>query len=155
MLLALAAAEKRGNDTAYLEESPVSKSPGHAQWPDHRVREQRSRERVQVEAGGEVLADSHDAIRVEEDRSPARYYFAREDVRMGQLEPSSTTSQCPFKGTARYFNLKLGERTLKDAVWSYEDPYEEHLALKGRLAFYDDKYREIHIQAGSERAADH
>jgi uncharacterized protein (DUF427 family) len=124
------------------------KSPGHHQWPEHKVKEKTLGEGIEVEINGQLVAKSHDVIEVDEDGNPARLYFPRYAVAMDKLEPSTTTSQCPFKGTARYFNLKLdGGRTLPDAVWSYEQPYEEHQKLKDRLAFYDDRYHEIHIRA--------
>jgi uncharacterized protein (DUF427 family) len=123
------------------------KSPGHQKWPDHRVVESHLNGKAEVQVGTEVIADSQDVIRVEEDGSPVRLYFPRDAVAMEQLEPSSTTTQCPFKGTARYFNLNTGGRRLKDAVWSYEDPFEEHRALKDRLAFYDDKFSDIRVHA--------
>jgi uncharacterized protein (DUF427 family) len=127
----------------------MSRSPGHRQWPQHKVKEQIFDKRLRVRVGDEIIADSEDVIRVEEDGNPARYYFPRGDVRVDLLERSDTTTQCPFKGTARYFNLRTDGRELDDAVWSYEDPYEEHAGLKGRLAFYPDKIPELKIQAAT------
>jgi uncharacterized protein (DUF427 family) len=127
----------------------MSASPGHRKWPDHKVREQPAGQKLKVVVDGQQLTESSDVIRVEEDGSPTRYYFPRGDVKMEALERSSTTTQCPFKGTAHYFNLKLGGKTLPDAVWSYEEPYDEHPGLKDRLAFYDDKYRQIQVQAAA------
>lgn len=127
----------------------MSKSPGHEKWPEHKVLESPVGERITVELDGQIIADSRNVIRVEEDGSPARYYFPRGDVRMERLERTGTISQCPFKGTANYFSLPThgahGAR-LEDAVWSYEEPFDEHQALKDRLAFYDDKYRNIHVR---------
>lgn len=123
----------------------MTRSPGHRDHPDHKVAERQLNERIRVSVAGQTIADSSDVVRVEEDGSPIRYYFPRADVDMKLLQPSATTSQCPFKGVANYFSIKLGDKVLKNAIWSYEDPYEEHLALKGRLAFYDDKLPEIAI----------
>ncbi len=127
----------------------MSKSPGHQKWPDHKVEEHHLAQgaHVTVEIGGQVIADSHDVIRLDEDGHPSRFYFPRSDVSMDKLERSETTSQCPFKGTARYFTLRADGRRLDDAVWSYEEPFDEHRELKDRVAFYDEKYRDIHVRA--------
>ena len=117
----------------------MSKSPGHRQLPDHSIVERPLRKRMQVTVDGEAIADSTAVIQVEEDGSPVRYYFPRADVKMELLERSTMTTQCPFKGTANYFSLRVKDKKLKDAVWTYEDPYDEHLGLKERLAFYEEK----------------
>lgn len=124
----------------------MGKSPGHQKWPDHQVREQRVGQRVKVAIDGNVIADSSDVIRVDEDEHPARYYFPRADVVMSKLARSDTTTECPFKGTAHYFSIVLGDKKLNDAIWSYEDPYDEHRDLTSRLAFYDDKIPSIQIE---------
>lgn len=122
------------------------KSPGHRKWPDHEVREEALEQSMEVEVEGVVVARSGNVIKVVEDESPVRYYFPRSDVAMDRLKRSQTTTECPFKGHASYYSLKLGERQLDDAVWTYEDPYDEHQALKERMAFYDDKYPQIHVR---------
>lgn len=71
---------------------------------------------------------------------------------MSRLEPSATTTECPFKGVARYFDLNVGGQRYKDAVWSYEDPYDEHRALKERLAFYEDKVPGMEIRSEVARS---
>lgn len=128
----------------------MSTSPGHQKWPDHKVRETRVDRRVTVKINGQLLADSVNVIRVDEDRNPPRYYFPRDDVRMDQLERTATSTDCPFKGSAHYFSVRSEDRVLKDAVWSYEEPYDEHRDLRERLAFYDDKYRDIHVEPDRE-----
>ena len=123
----------------------MSKSPGHAKWPKHQIRERHVSDHLIAAAGGEPLADSSDVIRLEEDGHPARHYFPRDDVRMDRLQSSATTTQCPFKGTAVYFNVVAGGKVLKDAAWSYESPYDEHADLKERVAFYTERAPEIEI----------
>src|SRR5438094_10524743 len=124
----------------------MSKSPGHLQWPDHQVKETHVASSVAVEVDDEVIAESTDAIRVDEDGHPPRYYLPRVDVRKEKLERSGTTTECPFKGTASYYSVRAGSKKLSDAVWSYESPYDEHLGLKDRMAFYDDKYPDIRVK---------
>lgn len=117
----------------------MARSPGHQKWPQHKVREQPVSDSVQVRASEESIATSREAIQVSEDSHPDRYYLPREDVRMAMLQPSDTRTECPFKGRASYFNIALEDRVLEDAAWSYETPYDEHAALKDRIAFGDDK----------------
>ena len=124
----------------------MNKSPGHRQQPKHKVVATHVRARVQARVGDKVVAETDDVIQVNEDGSPIRYYFPRTDVKMELLAPTDTTTECPFKGTARYFDLRTDDETLDEAVWSYESPYEELAELKDRVAFYDDKIPEIEIR---------
>jgi len=124
------------------------KSPGHQQHPEHQVRESHVDDVVKARFNGMTIAESEDVIRVDEDGAPPRYYFPRGDVRMERLQPTATTTECPFKGHAGYFDLEVDGQRLKDAVWSYDTPYDEHAGLAQRVAFYDDKYPAITVTVG-------
>jgi uncharacterized protein (DUF427 family) len=98
--------------------------------------------RVRVTFNGEVVADSRDAIRLEEGSYPPVYYLPRKDVKMERLIRTSHTSHCPHKGDATYYSLCNGP-TARNAVWSYERPLEPVMAIKEHLAFYPDKVDSI------------
>jgi uncharacterized protein (DUF427 family) len=59
---------------------------------------------------------------------------------MERLSRSPHQTYCPFKGQASYFSLKDGP---ENAVWSYEQPYDEMATLKDLLAFYPDRVDSI------------
>lgn len=92
--------------------------------------------RVRVRIAGETVADSAHALLLEEGALPPVFYIPRGDVRMERLEPSATTSHCPFKGDASYFSAKDGPA---DVAWSYEAPLPAAADIAGHLAFYPDK----------------
>jgi uncharacterized protein (DUF427 family) len=118
----------------------MNPSPGHREHPGHTVAESRVAHTVRAYIDGQLVAESDDVIRVDEDGAPPRFYFPRETVKVDKLEPSETKTHCPFKGDASYYSVAQGSRQLKDAIWSYESPYDEHAALKDRMAFYDEKH---------------
>jgi uncharacterized protein (DUF427 family) len=134
-------------DAVPFSDPTMNASPGHRLHPEHRVQEIPVDGRMTVELEGEPLADSRDVVRVEEDGHPPRYYFPREDVRMERLKPSATTTDCPFKGRARYFGVRLGDTAVDDAAWSYEEPFDEHAGLKGRIAFDEGRSAALRIRS--------
>src|SRR5688500_316119 len=79
-------------------------APGFKKYPDNRIETKAAGVRVQVTFNGEVIADSGDAIRLEEGDYPAVFYFPRKDVKMDRLRRTTHSTHCPFKGDASYFS---------------------------------------------------
>lgn len=120
----------------------MNPAPGFRKYPKHKVATRPSALRIQVKYKGELIGDSRSALEMHETQegsvvAPVVYYLPREDVRMERLARSSHETQCPFKGTASYYSVKNGP---ENAVWSYESPYDELLAIQELLAFYPDKF---------------
>jgi uncharacterized protein (DUF427 family) len=89
-----------------------------------------------VRAGGAVLAESRNALELDESGYPPVIYFPRDDVAMAFLDSSDHRTHCPHKGDASYFSLVTNSQTLENAAWSYEDPQEDVARIKGHIAFH-------------------
>lgn len=129
-----------------------NRAPGFEKYPNHRITTQPARVRVLVTVRGEVVADTTEAIQLEETMegstlAPVVYYIPRKDVNMGRLQRTAHQTYCPFKGQASYYSLVDGA---ENAVWSYEQPYDEMGAIEGLLAFYPDKVDSIETRPVSE-----
>ncbi len=131
-----------------MNPSTGNPAPGYKKHPEHRIETNPAGGRVRVMFNGEVIADSRDAVKLEEGSYPAVFYIPRKDVKMDQLVRTSHKTHCPFKGHASYYSLSSGGRTAENAVWSYETPYDELGVIKELLAFYPNKVDSIVAGSG-------
>ncbi len=92
-----------------------------------------------VRAGGAVLGESTQALELTEGDYPPVIYFPRSDLAMAFLDPTDTTSTCPYKGDASYFSIVAKSGPIANAAWSYENPIEAVSEIAGHIAFYTNK----------------
>ena len=135
-------------DAWYEEAEQLS---GHLRNPYHRVDVRATDARVTVRANGETVAESETAKLLFETGLPPRAYIPLDDVRRDLLEPSDTTSVCPYKGTATYWSVRTGAGdTLADVVWTYTEPLRESAEVAGYLSFLGDGI-EVEIDRGAQQ----
>lgn len=111
----------------------------HARDPYTRVDILPSSRRVRVEVDGAVVADSTNASFLFETGLPTRYYLPKTDVRMDLLTPTDLETACPYKGTARYWNVTIEGDVHENVVWGYDSPLPESFGIGGLVAFYNEK----------------
>jgi uncharacterized protein (DUF427 family) len=109
---------------------------GYVERPDYRVDLLPRRNAFSARAGEVVLAESQRCIVVDEQDHGLVVYFPRDDVRLGELEPSDHSTHCPYKGDASHWTPRGGTDVV---AWSYEDPYPQVARLQGYVAFYQDR----------------
>jgi uncharacterized protein (DUF427 family) len=129
-------------DTWYEEDDEVFV---HPRDPYKRVDVTNSSRHVRVVVGGMTVADTRRARFLFETRLPTRYYIPIEDVRRELLVPSDKITACPYKGTARYYSVKIDDRVFKDIVWTYPDPIPECPKIKGYLCFFNEHVDDIFV----------
>jgi uncharacterized protein (DUF427 family) len=121
----------------------TNSGPGYSKNPQHRVETGPAGVRVRITFNGEVIADTRDAIRLEEGGYAPVFYIPRKDVKMECLARTEHQSYCPYKGKASYFTMSAGGKTQPNAIWSYEQPYDEVSVIRELVAFYPNKVDSI------------
>jgi uncharacterized protein (DUF427 family) len=111
----------------------------HPRDPYHRIDLRSTDRHIRVSLDGQLMAESTAATALFESNLPTRWYMPREDVR-AELEPSDTSTGCPYKGQASYYSVRLDSGELaKDLVWFYEEPLEEIVRIAGLLCFFNER----------------
>lgn len=79
----------------------------------------------------EIIAESDDTVVVE-----GNHYFPPSAVNEALLQPSDKTTVCPWKGTANYYTIRVGDDENVDAAWYYAEPKNAAKDIAGRVAFW-------------------
>ena len=80
---------------------------------------------------GATLAESTQTEMVD-----GNHYFPPDSLNRELFQPSSTTTNCPWKGDANYFNIVVEGQTNEDAAWYYANPKPEAANIKDHVAFW-------------------
>ena len=117
-------------------------APGFRKKPLHTVEIEPCARRMRASFAGTVIAESDAALCLREASYPPVVYFPPDALAPEHFEKTDHTSYCPFKGTASYWSIVSTAGSgdaARNAVWGYEDPYDECEAIRGFVAFYQDR----------------
>jgi uncharacterized protein (DUF427 family) len=117
--------------------------PGH----DHPITISPVEGKVRVTVAGRTVAESAQALRLEEKGHSPAYYLPRNDADMSLLVRTEHYTYCPYKGDCTYYSIPIGGSNSENAVWTYEKPYEAVAAIQEYLAFYPSRVDAIEVMS--------
>ncbi len=80
---------------------------------------------------GTVLAESDTTVVVE-----GNHYFPPDSINWEYFSETELTSACPWKGSASYYSVAVGDDTIADVAWTYHEPKDAAENIKDHVAFY-------------------
>ena len=87
---------------------------------------------------GVVLAETGSPALLE-----GNVYFPPEDVRQEHLVRTRAWSLCPWKGVARYYTVRAGDRVNTNAAWYYPHPSPLARKIKNYVAFWNGVHLDL------------
>ena len=104
--------------------------------PAHKLLQHPFPRRIRAEFAGRTVLDSRRGVLLHETALPPRLYVPEADLDAEAFVPSDHHTHCPFKGDATYRTLRVGDREVENALWSYPDPIGEASWLAGYASLY-------------------
>lgn len=129
-----------------MSDQTIAEKPIRIPGPDHPITIKADPSRVRVIVAGKTIADSRNALVLQEASYPPVHYIPRADLDMGLVERTSHSSYCPYKGEANYFSIPVGGARSINAIWTYEAPHDAVAEIRDHVAFYPDRIDEIIIE---------
>ncbi|TIW19719.1 MAG: DUF427 domain-containing protein, partial [Mesorhizobium sp.] len=114
-------------------------APGFQRNPDKVITVEPYRGAVTVRAVGALIARSTRARLLSEPPYPAVFYIPFDDIDFSQLARTEHSTHCPYKGDASYWSVLPAGESGKDAMWAYEQPFDEMTEIRDHGAFYPSK----------------
>jgi uncharacterized protein (DUF427 family) len=108
--------------------------------PDHPITIDSNPGHVTVRRGSALIAETDQALALQEADYPPVLYIPLTDVNQQLLGASDEHTYCPYKGEASYYDIVGGDDdTLAGAVWYYPEPYDAVAPIRDHVAFYADR----------------
>ncbi len=117
----------------------------HPRDPYKRIDVLQSSRHLEVRVAGELVAETRRPVLVFETHLPTRYYIPKLDVRLDLLEPSELTTQCPYKGVASYYSVRVGDELVSDIAWYYPHPTLECTKIENMVCFFNEKVEGLYV----------
>jgi uncharacterized protein (DUF427 family) len=117
----------------------MARSPAYDEHPNHKIEIEANDYNVRVVWNGHTVAETRRAKRLLEGRYDPAFYIPIEDADRAFLERTQHSTHCPFKGDAGYYSLRSGDQIDENAVWVYEEPFDQVMAIRDHIAFYPDR----------------
>lgn len=78
-----------------------------------------------------IIAESDHTERVE-----GNHYFPASSIKKEYFRENKTTSVCPWKGSANYYDIIVGDQLNSAAAWYYPAPKPAAANIKDHVAFW-------------------
>ena len=113
--------------------------------PEHPITITPAEGTVRVTVAGKIVAESAQALRLEEKGYPPVYYLPRSDADMSLLVRTAHSTYCPYKGDCSYYSIPIGGTKSENAVWTYQKPHGAVADIEEHLAFYPTRVDAIEV----------
>lgn len=82
---------------------------------------------------GTTIAESDHTEVVE-----GNHYFPPQSIKRDYFQENARTTFCPWKGTAKYYDVVVDGQAASAAAWYYPEPKEKAAHIKDHVAFYSE-----------------